>query len=335
MSSLIHLTTDPPNAEVPLARLDGEPATQTGMYMRNNFPVPSTPPQGFTIILPGSGARSVTVEDLSHFEAVEDRIALECAGNGRRLMEPVPDGTPWGLGGASIIDVRGALLSDVLGDVPEAVLEIVATGADRGTVEPEGDVNYQFSMPRALALSEDPLLVTHIGGEPLTIEHGAPVRLIVRGHYAMMSVKWLERIEGITHAFDGHFVNKYRYYGDDSEPEGTRVGTIRPRSVVSSPVDGEAVSPGTTEVFGSAWTGNGEIEVVELSLNDGPWLEASLERLAPGIVRWSGRVELGPGRAVITARATDSTGASQPLTARWNENGYANNVCQRVEVSVA
>lgn len=333
--SLTYLTTDPPNAEVDLARLDGEPATQATMYMRNNFSVPSTPPPALTITLPGSTARQLTPGDLSSYRAVEDRIVFECAGNGRRLMDPVPEGTPWGLGGASIIDVRGALLADVLGDMPETVREIVATGADAGPVEPEGRVNYQFSIPRELALSENPMLVTHIGGEPLTIDHGAPVRLIVRGHYAMMSVKWLESIEGITHAFDGHFVNKYRYYGDGSEPEGDRVGPIRPRSVVASPVDGEALSPGTTEVFGSAWTGRGEIEAVELSLDDGPWLEAELERLAAGVVRWSGRVELEPGRALITTRATDSSGASQPPTPHWNENGYANNVQQRVEVSVA
>jgi hypothetical protein len=34
------------------------------------------------------------------------------------------------------------------------------------------------------------------------------------------------------------------------------------------------------------------------------------------------------------ARATDDSGASQPLEPRWNRNGYANNVIQRVEVQV-
>jgi hypothetical protein len=45
-------------------------------------------------------------------------------------------------------------------------------------------------------------------------------------------------------------------------------------------------------------------------------------------------VDAGPGSAVVVARATDRSGATQPLEPRWNANGYANNVVHRVTVTV-
>jgi DMSO/TMAO reductase YedYZ molybdopterin-dependent catalytic subunit len=329
----------PPNEEVTPAALTGDPLAQRAMFLRCNFEPPSSAPEGFDLVVPGRVSRFITKESLDSYRDVEIDLVLECAGNGRSLMEPVPAGTPWGLGGVSPMTVRGVKLADVLGGLPESVREVVFTGADRGVVEPEGEVNYQFSISREMALSRIPILVTHIAGESLTLQHGAPIRLIVPGQYAMKSVKWLTRVEAVTYPFLGHFMLEYRYVDDTTAGDGAAVGEIAVRSVISRPIDGEGVPAGPLDIRGSAWSGSGEVASVEVSTDDGDsWVEADLIQRETGgrwaAIQWSAAVDVEPGETRVMARATDSTGATQPLETRWNKGGYANNVVHRVNIEV-
>lgn len=329
------ISVRPPNEEVTLPALTGDPLSQKAMYLRCNFDVPFAAPKGFELVIPGRKPRFVTPEHLEPHRTVEIDLVLECAGNGRALMDPVPDGTRWDLGGVSPITVRGVKLADLIGELSEGVVDVVFTGADRGLVRPEGEVNYQFALTRDEALTSTPMLVTHIGREKLTLQHGAPIRLVVPGQYAMKSVKWLTRVEAVTYPFLGHFVRKYRYFEDAELADGTRVGDIAVRSIISRPIEGEGVPAGPVEIRGSAWSGTGEITGVEVSVSDGRrWVEADLiqretgGRWAP--IQWSAAVTVMPGDKVVMARAIDSSGARQPLRPRWNRNGYANNVVHRV-----
>jgi DMSO/TMAO reductase YedYZ molybdopterin-dependent catalytic subunit len=56
---------------------------------------------------------------------------------------------------------------------------------------------HDFSANIPLASIEDPqaLLATHADGEPLTLEHGYPLRLVVPHKYFWKSAKWLRGIE--------------------------------------------------------------------------------------------------------------------------------------------
>ena len=47
-------------------------------------------------------------------------------------------------------------------------------------------------------LADSTLLATHLGGVPLTPEHGYPLRLVVPSLYAWKSVKWVRAIEYLT-----------------------------------------------------------------------------------------------------------------------------------------
>jgi DMSO/TMAO reductase YedYZ molybdopterin-dependent catalytic subunit len=209
----------------------------------------------------------------------------------------------------------------------------VLTGCDRGVVSPEGEVPYQFSIPADLVRQGSGLLVTAIGDEPLAHEHGGPIRFVLPGHYAMKSVKWLARIEGVTTPFQGHFVNRYRFFGDAIFEEGAPVGPIQVRSVIASPADGDRVPAGQVAVSGSAWSGAGPVTEVVVSVDDGKeWLEADVEA-GPGhfaAVAWRLDLPVDPGEHVVMARATDASGATQPLLSRWNRGGYANNVVHEV-----
>jgi DMSO/TMAO reductase YedYZ molybdopterin-dependent catalytic subunit len=264
-----------------------------------------------------------------NYREVQIDMVLECASNGRALMDPVPDGVPWEFGGASPITVSGIRLVDLLGNLPDSVVELVFTGVD----------GYQFSIERELALSRRPILATHIGGEALDARHGGPVRLIVPGQYAMKSVKSLHRVEGVTSPFSGYFVRKYRYYRDEQAPEGSPVAAIEVRSIISSPRHGDRFTEGSIDVRGSSWTGNGEVTAVEVSVDGGhSWDPADLVMREVGgpfaPVRWAITLEVDPGTVEIVARATDSSGSTQPLDPRWNVNGYGNNVAHRIEVVV-
>ena len=39
------------------------------------------------------------------------------------------------------------------------------------------------------------LLATHVGGQPLSHDHGAPIRLVVPGARGFQWVKWVQRVE--------------------------------------------------------------------------------------------------------------------------------------------
>lgn len=72
-----------------------------------------------------------------------------------------------------------------------------------GTISPRAryvlihgyDHGWTTNLPLDMFLSEDALIATHHDGEPLTLEHGAPARLIVPLLYAWKSAKWVGGIE--------------------------------------------------------------------------------------------------------------------------------------------
>ncbi|MGI8712856.1 MAG: molybdopterin-dependent oxidoreductase [Solirubrobacteraceae bacterium] len=56
---------------------------------------------------------------------------------------------------------------------------------------------YRWSF--AIADARELLLATRVGGQPLSHEHGAPVRLVVPGARGFQWVKWVQRIELLAH----------------------------------------------------------------------------------------------------------------------------------------
>jgi DMSO/TMAO reductase YedYZ molybdopterin-dependent catalytic subunit len=60
---------------------------------------------------------------------------------------------------------------------------------------------------------EGALLATHADGEPLTPEHGGPLRLVIPGKYFWKSAKWLRGIE-LSPVDKPGFWERYGYHND-------------------------------------------------------------------------------------------------------------------------
>ena len=74
---------------------------------------------------------------------------------------------------------------------------------------------YTANIPLTDLDREEVLLATHHDGEPLSAEHGFPVRLIVPHLYAWKSVKWVRGFEFLDHEAAGFWEqNGYHIYGD-------------------------------------------------------------------------------------------------------------------------
>jgi DMSO/TMAO reductase YedYZ molybdopterin-dependent catalytic subunit len=54
---------------------------------------------------------------------------------------------------------------------------------------------YTTSLPLSVLMDDDVLLCTRWNGQPLTLEHGWPLRLVVPKKYFWKSAKWLRGLE--------------------------------------------------------------------------------------------------------------------------------------------
>ena len=173
---------------------------------------------------------------------------------------------------------------------------------------------------------------------PLTPMHGAPLRAVVPGWYAMASTKWLTRISLEGRPCGGPYMtDSYRYVLQDAAPAASPpVQELHVKSLIVEPRAGDRMSRGTLHVRGFAWAGPEGVARVEVSVDGGrSWIDTALERAEPGAWRpWHVALTLGAGAWELMARATDRAGVSQAVDAPFNLGGYGNNAIHRVLIEV-
>lgn len=340
---LITVSKNPYNAGTPLPVLLEDVTPLELVYVRNHFEVPQIDMDEWSLEVYDTGAKpfSFSYKDLQNFPQKSLTVTLECAGNGRKSMNPIPRGTAWDYGAISVAEYTGTPLHKVLEklDILEDVVEVAFHGADYGEVEPNRVEKYVRSLPLEVAFNPDTLLAWEMNGQTLTPNHGFPLRLVVPNWYAMASVKWLNKIELLSVPFKGFFQNEhYVYLDEERTQQGKPVQQIRPRSLILSPGDGEKRDQGKIMLTGMAWSGNGKITQVEVSVDGGvSWSKAELEtpKSNYGVQKWGFSWNLdSPGNYTLVCRAKDSAGHSQPEKQVWNRLGYGNNGPHSIAVTV-
>lgn len=338
--SLVVLANQPLVAETPLDQQAEKYTPNDRWFIRDHYNIPRLDASEWRLTLGGAVSRpaQLSLDDLHSLPARQLGVTIECAGNGRSYLPPPTDGNPFGYGAASAAVFTGVALGDVLAraGLQAGVQELVFRGADRGFEKNVGrEINFERSLPLSIAMHPDTLLVYAMNGQPLPIDHGYPLRLLVPGWYGVASVKWLVAIEASYKPFDGYF-QRLRYILPGG-PWPTPLQERRVRSLIVWPTNGQNLRAGAVEVRGLAWSGNQPVARVELSGDGGlTWNPVELEPPDSPYAwqRWRAAWPARPGTFTLQSRATDTAGRSQPEHAEWNFLGYANNSIQQVQVEV-
>ncbi len=250
---------------------------------------PSLSPDTWRLRIHGMVERELTVtyQDLVDRQLSEDWVSLCCVSNG--VGGDLIGNAYW-----SGVPVRELLAEAGVRPGADAVRQTSSDGWDCGT---------------PLAALTDPdrnaVLAIAMNGQPLPVEHGFPVRMVVPGLYGYVSAtKWLVDLEVTTFdSFEAYWTQR----------GWSARGPVKTQSRVDVPANGARVPAGPLRVGGVAWAQHTGIEKVEFQLDGGPWQRAELGRVpnADTWVQWAGSVDVDRGEHRIVVRATDTTGYTQ------------------------
>jgi len=329
-----------------MERLDS-PVTPLGShFILVHFDIPTLDASGYTITVGGRVRTSLTLslESLKARPVVKEAAVLECAGTGRSFQHPRAIYVPWFHEAIGVYEYTGTPLRPILEEAGllEDAVDVVFTGHDEGI---DLGVRHRFErgMPLDEAMKDGVILAWEANGQPLLQEHGFPLRLIVPTWYGMQSVKWLKQITVIDHTYQG-VENKEVYRLTPSLSDGGRPvqqkavkSLIRPPGIPDLLTRRRFVERREQTLEGKAWSGDAPITKVEVSTDDRRTFQPAAlgDQISRAWTPWSFEwTPPGPGDFVLSVRATDAEGNTQPLEPRWNVQGMAQNMVQRLGVTV-
>lgn len=104
-----------------------------------------------------------------------------------------------------------------------ALAELAGQKASAQFAIAHAEAGFTANVPVEFLEREGALLATHADGEPLTEEHGRPLRLVIPGKYFWKSAKWLRGIELRSDDRPG-FWERYGYHNDADPWQEQRYG---------------------------------------------------------------------------------------------------------------
>ena len=348
---LYELTPRPPNYESVRSTFTARITPVERFYIRNHFDLPlGNPadwPKTWKLEVRGLVGKplSLTLDGLAKRKQTTVEAVLQCAGNGRGQFKPRVPGVQWRWGAMGNAEWTGVRLSDVLSEagVTKTAQHVQLQGAEKPLVEQTPA--FIRGIPIAKAMHPDTLIALKMNGQPLSPHHGYPARLVVPGWVGDDWIKWLSTIEVRADEPKGFFYETgYRFPitpgapGAAIPPDQMKPMTkLVVKSQLGSISDGDVLPAGKHELVGVAFSGEARIKKVDITLDAGAtWQPAKLDPhdSAYGFRLFRFAFDAKPGKLRIGSRATDTTGAVQPVEPVWNPSGYLYNAIELVDVEV-
>jgi DMSO/TMAO reductase YedYZ molybdopterin-dependent catalytic subunit len=254
--------------------------------------VPQVDPTRWRLRIHGLVAHEVTLtwDELLALPLVEAPATLSCVSN----------------------EVGGDLIGNAiwLGYPIRELLAKARPAADADMVLSTSADGFTAGTPlEALTDDRNALLAIGMNGEPLPVEHGFPVRMVVPGLYGYVSAtKWVTDLE-VT-----RFDRATAYW---TSRGWSALGPIKLESRIDVPRFGRTVPAGDTVIAGIAWQPHVGVSAVEVQVDGGSWQRAEL---APAIsadtwVQWRLPWRATAGQHTIRCRATSAAGTVQTADA--------------------
>jgi len=284
---------------------------------------PNGSPRGWTIEVDGMVRQPIRLT-LDYLMRRPKRTVVsvhECAGNPLKPKQAVRAVANLVWGGAGLREIL-----DEAGINPAARF-IWSYGVDHGEFGGLQSESYLKDLPLERVGAGDVILAYEMNGEPLTVEHGAPVRLFIPGYYGTNNVKWLHRMTIADRRADGPLTTLlYNDAGPRSRSAGRvsaprPVWEIAPESIIVAPAPSTEIREREPfEIWGWTWAARG-VARVEVSIDGGAtYVRANLAARQD----WSWQkftYEWRPdaaGAVTLASRATDCNGVTQPRAGARN-----------------
>jgi len=360
------LTNQPFNAETPSKLL--VPTFETPaevFFVRNHLPVPEVDlsEYKFSICIGTDGdpdgqevVAEYTLDDLKRkFKPHTIDCVIQCSGNRRSDLKKIREikGLDWSVGAVGNASWTGVRLVDLLESLKlrqtESIKHVQLQGLD---CDMSGQ-SYGASISADVAFDpkREVLLAYEMNGQPLTRDHGFPLRFVAPGITGARNVKWLSKLILSHEESTSHWQrNDYKSFSPNVDmfnldyKQSVSIQEMPVQSAICDPIDGETVklkldAVGTKPripIRGYAYSGGGKMIVrVDVSVDGGDnWITANLDDLpyledgSPDFTnrnrtwswtRWSTSIvvpdaiiEAKQGRMKILCRAFDSSYNSQP-----------------------
>jgi DMSO/TMAO reductase YedYZ molybdopterin-dependent catalytic subunit len=346
-------------------------------YVRNHYPTPTADRnavlarENWKLKVHGSAVErpfELTYNDLLKMPARSIVATMECHGNGRTLFweqggftgQDVAGGN-WVMGAVGQAEWRYVPMSEILarcGVKPNARTVLFWSGVDGN------DMGRPMPFADVLAQQNDIGVCFAMNGNPLTPDHGAPVRIVVPGWGGTASIKWVTEIrisekriwtrlntKGEVYIGPTYKAPQFDAAADEFLPgitpadiKGPMVTWMPPKSFVTLPLvldkspsvpanyplkRGEVpkLGSGAQTMRGYAWAPQHGVSRVDYRIDGGEWRRARLTPPNLGKYTWV-RFEFPwdapKGAHVIETRTTDRSGVRQPAQIPLNSLGMAN-----------
>ena len=354
-------------------------------YVRNHYPTPTAEQrpvlarENWKLKIHGPSVErplELGFEDLLRLPSKTIIATMECHGNGRTLFweqdgltgQQVSGGN-WVLGAVGQAEWQYVPMSEIFARVgvkPDAKTVLFWSGVDGN------DMGRPMPYADVVALQHDMGVCFAMNGNPLTPDHGAPVRVVVPGWGGTASIKWLTEIR-ITdrrvwcrlntrgEVYIGPDYPRPEFSADDEfigvtadDIKGPMVTWMPPKSLITIPLvlekspsvppnyplkRGELprLSAGQQLLRGYAWAPQHGVRSVEVRIDGGAWQQATIRPPNLGKYTWV-RFDIPwnatPGQHVIETRTTDNSGTTQPEKVPMNILGMANWAIPKFRVEV-